>query len=275
MNGKLNKEAINEIMKLLNEVKDVVKLIEEFGINIDSDTWSACSCSKEENILTWEKKDFEKLNNVKKGSVFYIGGNIVTGSQHEYKGEWIIAPKKLAEIQSEIFEQYLRSIMQSISLKHFDLKFSDDIGLINNCGWEHFICIDAIVKPSALNNHTNELIEQIKQEEDTLIELSASPLYENPKTNFHQNSGLVPQGNFPYMLEFFSDLIVDEDTIYQGCFGVNSRYIKDAMKLITDIEKRAKEIENKYADKGVKVTVNGLNDGCEKGMAIYVWIPYQ
>ena len=77
------------------------------------------------------------------------------------------------------------------------------------------------------------------------------------------------------MIEFFSDLIIDEDTIYQGTFGLNSKYIKDAMKLITKVENRAKEIENKYADKGIKVTINGLNDGCEKGMAIYVWIPYQ
>ena len=77
------------------------------------------------------------------------------------------------------------------------------------------------------------------------------------------------------MIEFFSDLIVDEDYIYQGVYGLNSQYIKDAMNLIIKVESRANEIANKFADKGVKVTVNGLNDGCEKGLAVYVWIPKQ
>lgn len=178
-------------------------------------------------------------------------------------------------MQSEIFKEYLKSIIKKQSLKYFKLNFEDPYGLVDNCGWEHYVCINATIQESALDNQTEELIKEIRNEQDVIIELSASPLYENPQNYFNEDSGLIPQGDFPYMLEFFSDLIVDEDTIYQGAFGLNSQYIKDAMKLITKVENRAKEIADKYADRGVKVTVNGLNDECEKGMAIYVWIPYQ
>ena len=274
--AKLNKEAIKEITYLLTEVKDVVRLLEEFGIHITSDTWLATSFSEKENILTWNKTDFKEINKIKTGNKFFVGGNIITGSQHQYKNEWIIAPKQLAEIQGDIFTQYLKSIVKKTALKHFDLKFEDQYGLINNCGWEHYLCITATVKKSALQtDKTTKLIKEVMNEEDNIIELSGSPLYTNPKSNFSEDSGLVPQGDFPYMVGFFSDLIIDEDTIYQGTFGLNSKYIKDAMKLITQVEKRAEELADKYADKGVKVTVNGLNDGCEKGMAVYVWIPYQ
>ena len=269
---KLNKQAINEINYLLNEVKEVVQLLSEWGIHITSDPWIATSFCDKENILSWNKKDFEEINTVSTGDKFYIGGNITTGHQHEYKNKWIIAPKKLAKVEGEIFEKYLKSIITP--LKYFDLKF-DQYGLTDNCGWEHFLCIEATVKESALKKSTLSLIEEIMKEEDNIIELSASPLYKNPKNNFDKESQLIPEGDFEFMIEFFSDLIIDEENKYQGCFGLNSNYIKDAIKLINKVENKAKEIETKYKDKGVKVTVNGLNDGCEKGLAVYVWIPKQ
>ena len=277
---KLNKEAIDEIMYLLNEVNDVVRLLDEFGIHIDSDCWSATNPINHnyENILSWNRKNFETLDisNIKS---FNIGGNITTGYQHKYKDKVVIAPKDLAEVQEGIFTKYLVSIINSVSLKHFKLKLDEPFGLINNCGWECYLVIEATVQKSAIidnDTETKKLVEKIKNEEDVIIELSGSPVNKNPSNKFFsKESNLQPQGNFAYMIEFFSDLIIDEDTIYQGAFGVNSKYIKDAMKLITKVENRAKEIEEKYAEKGVKATVNGLNDGCEKGMAIYVWIPYQ
>lgn len=53
--------------------------------------------------------------------------------------------------------------------------------------------------------------------------------------------------------------------------------LKKMVKLAKDLRKflRANELENKYCDKGVKVTINDFNEGCQYGMAIYVWIPYQ
>ena len=277
---KLNKEATDEIMHLLNEVKDVVRLLEEFGICIDSDCWSATTPVNHnyEDILSWNRKDFEVLD-MSDIKSFSVGGNIITGSGHRYKDKSIIAPKELAEVQGNIFKEYLTSIVMSTSLKHFQLELEEPYGLVDNCGWEHYFVIEATVQESATTDsdaETKKLLQEIKNEQDTIIELSASPIYERPSNKFFsEESDLQPKGDFAYMIEFFSDLIVDEDTIYQGCFGLNSEYIKDAMKLITKVENRAKEIADKYADKGVKVTVNGLNDGCEKGMAIYVWIPYQ
>lgn len=272
---KLNEEAINEINHLLNEVKEVVQLLADWGIHITSDPWTATSFCDKEDILSWNKKDFEEINIISTGDIFYIGGNITTGHEHEYKNTIIPAPKQLAKVESEIFEEYLKSIVKTISLKHFELNFEDRFGLTYNCGWEHYLCISATIKESGLEKNTLCLIEEIMKEEDNIIELSASPLYKNPENNFNKESQLIPEGDFEFMVEFFSDLIIDEDYIYQGVYGLNSQYIKDAMKLINEVENRADEIANKFADKGVKVTVNGLNDGCEKGMAIYVWIPHQ
>lgn len=147
--AKLNEEAIDEIVYLLNEVKDVVRLLKEFGIYINSDSWLASTFGGED-ILRWKRKDFEKINEVNWGDKFYIGGNVVTGNEHEYKNEYIIAPKELAEIQGRIFEEYLKSIIKSNPLKHFKLEFVDEFGLTENCGWEHYLRIDATIQKSAL-----------------------------------------------------------------------------------------------------------------------------
>ena len=150
MNKKLNKEALKEIIELFNEVKKVTKLMNEWDIYITSDPWTATSFSDKEDILSWEEKDFKELELYGSGDKFYIGGNIVTGRQHEYNNEWIIAPKELAEVQGKVFEKYLKSIIKKQSLKHFKLEFEDPYGLIDNCGWEHFMCIKTTVKESGL-----------------------------------------------------------------------------------------------------------------------------
>lgn len=127
-------------------------------------------------------------------------------------------------------------------------------------------------KDAKTNSSTMELVKQIMEESDTIIETSASPLFSNPNNMF--SNDLQPKGDFAYMIEFLSwDLINHEE--YEGAYGVTTEYVKQAYHLIKEVENRAIELENKYMDKGVKVTVNGLNDGCQYGMAVYVWIPYQ
>lgn len=180
-----------------------------------------------------------------------------------------------------------RVIMYKFTLTDNIIIRFDFSGMIDNeKGTQGVYFHDIIDKNAELNEQykkekeTKRLIEEIKNEQDSVIELSASPLYDNnPKDIFHQDSGLVPNGDFPYMLEFFSThLVCQDDDDYQGCFSANDyngKYIRDAMALINDVEKRAKELADKYANKGVKVTVNDFNEGCQYGMAIYVWIPYQ
>ena len=166
---KLNKEAIDEITYLLDEVKDVVRLLKEFEIHIDSDCWSATTPTNHdyENILAWNRKDFETLD-VSDIKSFNIGGNLVTGSEHQYKKEWIIAPKDLAEVQGDIFERYLVSIMNSVSLKHFKLRLDEPFGLVNNCGWEYYLVIEATIQESAIidsDAETKKLVEEIMKED--------------------------------------------------------------------------------------------------------------
>lgn len=180
-----------------------------------------------------------------------------------------------------------RAIMYQFTLTDNTIIRFDFQGMIDNEEDTQGIYFQDIIDKNAevhkehkQKEKTKKLIEEIMGEEDCIIELSASPVYENnPKDNFHQDSGLVPNGDFPYMVEFFSThLVCQDDDNYQGCFSANDyngKYIRDAMALINDVEKKAKELADKYADKGVKVTVNDFNEGCQYGMAIYVWIPYQ
>lgn len=64
-------------------------------------------------------------------------------------------------------------------------------------------------------------------------------------------------------------------SFHKNLMCLNGKYIRDAMHLINTVEERANKIAMKYADKGVKVTINDFNEGCQYGMVVYVWIPYQ
>lgn len=166
---KLKNEAIDEITYLLDEVKDIVRLLKEFGIHINSDCWSSTYPildNEYEDILSWDRKNFETID-VSDIKSFYIGGNIITGSQHTYKDESILAPKDLAEVQGDIFKRYLVSIINSISLKYFKLKLDEPFGLIDNCGWEHYLIIKATIKESAKKDNTiEEYLKEIDEEWD-------------------------------------------------------------------------------------------------------------
>lgn len=171
---KLKTEAINEIVDILKEVQEIQSLMTEFGINYNSDTWKATNIITDyrdnEDILNWKKKDFEKLNsvnNINKGDVFYIGGCVYTGAEHEYKNKWIVAPKQLARVQGDIVTRYLKSIVNSYNSKYFTLEFENPNGLIDSCGWEQYIGINAIVKESAIIvKEENINMKEILTEED-------------------------------------------------------------------------------------------------------------
>ena len=86
-----------------------------------------------------------------------------------------------------------------------------------------------------------------------------------------------PEGDFKYMVEYFSDGVDPyDDEKYRGWFGENNHngtYIRDAMIDILKTESFAKEIQEKYSEKGIEVVFLDFNEGCQGGCAINVWIP--
>ena len=121
---------------------------------------------------------------------------------------------------------------------------------------------------------TKDLINQIIIGEDN-GNIEYIRTYENAN-----NLNIVPDGNYDYMIEFFSDELINpkEDNAYGGHFSAdeyNGDYIRDCMRLINDIEERALDMKDKYSDLGCDVTVGDFNVGCQYGMAIYVWVPKQ
>lgn len=171
--SKLNTEAIDELMKLINEIREVKSLMSEFGINYFSDRniWKATDFNDETGILEWDRKVLEEMNGIKKGNWFLVSGCVTTGHEHTYKNDkkYFSAPKKLAEVQGDIVEEYLYSIIQSISLKHFNIEFENPYGLYNNCGWEQVMGIKATVKESALETKTKKLNTPLKDYKELLL----------------------------------------------------------------------------------------------------------
>ena len=123
-------------------------------------------------------------------------------------------------------------------------------------------------KGDKVNKNLQKLIDEIKKDIDICYE------YDSKECN--AETGIKPEGEFAYMLEYMSDLIEPNEERYHAAYGdFNGTYIRDVMKLINKVEKKADELQAKYEEYGVEVTVGDYNNGCEWGMAIYLWIPKQ
>jgi len=223
---KMNKEAINEITNLLEEVKDVVRILKDFGIHITSDSWSCTSFSGEEDILSWKKEDFENITNINIGDRISIGGDIITGTYSKHNGMWVCAPKKLAIVQGEIFEKYLNDIIKSNQLKHFDLKLVDEYGIYDNDGWEHLLVIEARIKESGLIQEKDFVdIERMKKldnyrlmKETTELFMQFMYFYETERNCKNLNLKI---GNFEYD-DWYADIWC---TLNEN--GVKFKHIRD------------------------------------------------
>lgn len=134
---------------------------------------------------------------------------------------------------------------------------------------------DKIIINKAEKDKALKLVNEIiNNEEDKIIEYIRTYDDANNLTN-------VPDGDYKYMVEFFSEELIDpkEDIkTYGGYFSeeeYNGEYIRDCMNLINKIEQRAEEIKDRYLSLGCDVSIGDFNIGCQYGMAIYVWVPEQ
>lgn len=165
------------------------------------------------------------------------------------KGPWIV------EMYDEVGKNYVKKMISSLNTTQYP---EDDKIIINKTE----------------KDKTIKLLNEIIKEEDGTIEYIR--IYEDAN-----NITNAPDGDYKYMIEFFSEELIDpkEDTkTYSGHFSedeYNGEYIRDCMKLINKIEQRAKEIKNKYFSLGCDVSIGDFNIGCQYGMAIYVWVPEQ
>ena len=264
----MNKEAVDEIWNLTEQVQEVVDLVSKMGIYYHSDAWTAVHpvnhmCS---NILIWKRKDFEDID-VSNVDSFNVGGSM-SHTEYLYKGDWESDPRELAEAKAKTIKYYLDEIVKNFKAEYFKIGVYAERPY-RDAGWECPIGINAtLIKPKCLEYaHLDQLIQQITNEEGNVIE--------DPWVDYDKNN---PDDGIKYyaMVGFHSvTLINDEEDEYQGDYGVNGKYIKDAADLIRKIENNAEELRIKYADKGVKVSIGDFNIGCKYGMSIYIWIPYQ
>ena len=153
----LNKEAINEIVSLNNKINEIANLVKQMGITYDSDSWTATLPVNHEyeNIMSWNKKNFEKIN-IKNIDDFILGGNVIT-FENDYKGRIINEPKILAEAKSKSVKNYIKELLNETNTKYFDIELYIPYKLEDNCGWEQFIGIKAKIKENAKENKSDKM----------------------------------------------------------------------------------------------------------------------
>lgn len=125
-------------------------------------------------------------------------------------------------------------------------------------------------------NETDKLLRIIEEELENGLAYTYEEEYEG---QFNNNVfPTKPEGNFKYMVEYFSGGVnPDDDPAYEGWFGkheLSGTYIRDAMVDIIKTQHLANEIQEKFGNK-VSVVFLDFNQGSEYGCAINVWIPEQ
>ena len=265
----LNEDAVEEITNLLHEVQEVVEFVGNIGITYQSDSWNATVPSDYdyENILAWTKEHVQHID-ITNIDHFVFGGSVCI-AEYDYKGKYISGPKELHQAKVDTVKKYMQEVVDNFEAKYFEISNVGAEDIYDNCGWE--CSVDFAVTPikpkCCIQDNTDKLIEQIADED---LKTAEDPWIEYNTKN--------PDDNQKYyaMVGFHScKLINPEERIYRADFGPNRKYIQDASKLIREIENEAEELRIKYADKGIKVSIGDFNDGCEYGMSIYVWVPYQ
>ena len=264
----LNEKAVEEIWNLLCEVKAIVSLVSNMGINYHSDPWCAVYPINHDyaNILTWDKEHFKYIDitNIDK---FIVGGSM-SHTEYDYKGNFVSDPEELAKAKANTIQHYLNKIVTNFKSEYFKIIVYYEEPY-RDCGWECPMGIEAILikeKCCEQANNLDQLVEQIADED---LKTAEDPWIDYDIKN--------PDDNKKYyaMVGFHScELINPEEKEYRADFGPNRKYIQDASRLIRKIENEAEELRIKYADKGVKVSIGDFNDGCQYGMSIYVWVPY-
>ena len=118
---------------------------------------------------------------------------------------------------------------------------------------------------------TTKLINEIKNQYECYV-----------YTAFDDNNGNISSmdnitgydDKYACCIEVFSDL-VDPQDYDEADFGITNEYIDKIIKVRKSTEKEAENIEKEYKKEKVKTTVSKWNQGCEFGMAMYIWIPFQ
>ena len=139
-------------------------------------------------------------------------------------------------------------------------------------GFEDALDIDVDI----LTNITYE--KTMKALNDIIEDVSYDYIYSTFDNNYEEMGGchepLTKTKDYGYMIEVFSELI---EPNRDNCadYGVSDKYIDDVVRVRNDMRALAVEVEHDYSEYDVEVTLSKWNEGCEFGMALYIWIPMQ
>lgn len=116
-----------------------------------------------------------------------------------------------------------------------------------------------------------EVIKKIEKEYECYV----YTVFDDEYDNYHSMDNINGYDDeLACCIEIFSDL-ADPNDFKEADFGITDEYIDSIIKIREETLTESAKIEAKYNKYMVKTTTSKWNQGCEFGMAIYVWIPYQ
>lgn len=162
----------------------------------------------------------------------------------------IIYHHKLRDIQDEEYINNIRYIEQDNGIK-WDDKLVDNI--ING------------------DKKTKQVIKEISDKYECYVYTA----FDDNNDNLSTMDNIIGYNDkYACCIEIFSDL-ADPNDFQEADFGITDEYINSIIEIREETLKESAKIEAKYNQYAVKTTTSKWNQGCEYGMAIYVWIPYQ
>ena len=300
----LTDETIKELKKELNQGDD--KMFEDLiaRVRVYKEPYELTLISDKTEVIKNVNQDKDRNNISKANFIFHhlvrngVDDDEFDGSESDYSNikeiEAIILANKNLHITYHNLQyetdyrgrdgweicgiDLTRVIMYRFTLTNNTVIRFDFTGMIDNEEDEQAIFFQDIVDLRAESNEQHEKERKTKK----LIEEISSEWGEYIYTVFDdEHDGMTSVDNlngyskeYACMIEVFSDL-VEPCNDNSEFFGVSDEYIDRVVQVRDNMRQLAKEIENKYKDNNVKVTLSKWNQGCEFGMAMYIWIPFQ
>lgn len=166
----------------------------------------------------------------------------------------------MEELRDIIYHHKLRDIQDNECSKRtieqdFEIKWDED--LVKN-----------IMKK---NETTKQIIKEISNEYECYVYTAFN---DNNDDLFLMKDVIGYDDKYACCIEVFSDL-VDPSNYKKTCFGLTDDYFDDIIEVRDNMRQIAMEIEYFYKQENIKVTLSKWNQGCQFGMTMYIWIPYQ
>lgn len=266
--------------KILNEFYwDYWHILKDFGLSdfLQLLQLTVLTRYKDINVEEIVSMAYDKFGHTEDRELYkqYIATNQRTGDFNEFtmdeydNREWYINEAikwihrlSIEELRDIIYHHRLRDIQDEEYINNPRYIEQD-----NGIKWDDKL-IDNIING---DKKTKQVIKEISDKYECYIYTA----FDDDNDNLSTMDNIIGYNDeYACCIEIFSDL-ADPNDFKEANFGITDEYIDSIIEIREETLKESAKIEAKYNQYAVKTTTSKWNQGCEFGMAIYVWIPYQ